>query len=248
MKLTACLSLVLLFLLGCGRAKPHQLPAGTGFIECIFQDDSGVESKFTVFIPASYDSDTAYPAILFLHGAGQTGRDGKAQVRGGLAEAIRKRPETFGFITIFPQSHQGSWLADSSDAIRAMKILEFVKSKYNVDPTRTYLTGYSMGGEGTWSIASAHPEKFAAIVPICPSSNLDAVNKLKEMPCWCFQGDADAAITLNSTRKMVLALKEAGGKPIYQEYPGVGHNCWDLAYANEELFAWLLEQRRSDSN
>jgi len=63
-----------------------------------------------------------------------------------------------------------------------------------------------MGGEGTWSLAAAHPSRWAVIVPLCPSENPSAVTKLKHIPCWCFQGDADGVDTLNATRRMVQAI------------------------------------------
>ncbi len=228
---------------GCDSAKGFPASVQRGFVTRTYRDSRGNESKFVVFVPASYDPQVACPTILFLHGAGQTGRDGRAQVQGGLGEAIRSRTQAFPFITIFPQSHEGSWLADSADGRRAIAILEMVRKLYNVDEHRIYLTGYSMGGEGTWSLAAARPDLFAAIIPICPGSNPTAAPRLKDMPCWCFQGDADATDTLTSARKMMLAIKDAGGRPIYQEYPGVGHNCWDITYRNNDVFEWLLRHQ-----
>jgi len=216
-------------------------PAGqTGFVERLHVDTRGNRSRFTVFVPSAYDASQPCPTILFLHGAGQIGNDGQAQIRGGLAEAIRSRAGSFPFLTVFPQSQQGSWEADSVDGRRAIAILAQVEREFRVDSSRTYLTGYSMGGEGTWSLAAAYPQKFAAIIPICPSRKLAAAPKLKKMPCWCFQGDADAPSTLADTRRMLLAIKAAGGRPIYHEYPGVEHNCWDMTYTNDEIYEWLL--------
>lgn len=212
----------------------------TGFVEHIYVDATGNRSRFTVYVPKFYDANQPCPTILFLHGAGQTGRDGQAQLRTGLAQAIRSRATPFPFLTIFPQSQFGSWEADSVDGGRAIAILEQVERQYRVDTSRIYLTGYSMGGEGTWSLAAAHPRTFAAIIPICPGRKLADAPRLKEIPCWCFQGDADAPGTLADTRKMLLAIKAAGGNPIYHEYPGVGHNCWDMTYANGEIYEWLL--------
>jgi len=125
-----------------------------------------------------------------------------------------------------------------------MAILDEVRTQYTIDPQRIYLTGYSMGGEGTWSLAAKHSDLFAAIVPICPGSDLELVPKLAKIPCWCFQGDADDTSTVSRTRDMLLAIQRAGGQPQYHEYPGVGHNCWDLTYSNADLYEWLLQQKR----
>jgi predicted peptidase len=216
--------------------------ARTGFINHTYRDSKGSQSKYVVFIPHAYTRETASPAILFLHGMGQSGNDGLAQAGRGLGEAIRHREQTFPFITIFPQSHNKTWLADSEDGRRALAILGEVQRQYSVDPRRTYLTGYSMGGEGTWSLAAAHPGRFAAIVPLCPESDAALAPKLKNLPCWCFMGDADDLAGLNRTRRMLLAIQNAGGRPMYHEYPGIGHNCWDLTYANPDLYEWLLSQ------
>lgn len=247
MKTILQIALLTLLLAGCNPAKEPQSNNRTGFINHTYKDPQGELSKFTVFVPTNYDAQIPCPTILFLHGAGQVGRDGKAQVQRGLGEAIRHRTATFPFLTVFPQAERGSWSVDSPDGRRAMAILESVRALYNVDRQRTYLTGYSMGGEGTWSLAAAFPNQFAAIIPICPSANLNVAGKLKQIPCWCFQGDADAPNTMADTRKMMLAIKAAGGRPIYQEYPGVEHNCWDITYANDEIYEWLLLHKTSDA-
>jgi predicted peptidase len=204
----------------------------------------GNGSKYVVFVPHDYTGNQPAPAILFLHGLGQSGDDGLIQAGRGLGDAIRSREQTFPFITIFPQSHERSWRADSEDGKAALEILDEVQKQFNIDPRRIYLTGYSMGGEGTWSLAAARTELFAAIVPICPGNDTTLVTKLKDTPCWCFQGDADAVDTVNLTRSMILAIQKAGGHPIYHEYPGVAHNCWDLTYANPDLYEWLLLHAR----
>jgi predicted peptidase len=180
---------------------------------------------------------------LFLHGSGHTGTDGRRQLTGALANAIRIREREFPFIAIFPQSHAGSWEAASPDGFRAIAILDEVSRSHSIDRSRVYLTGLSMGGEGTWSLAAAHPDRWAAIVPLCGGGDPAIAGRIKHIPCWCFHGDADRMIPPQLSRRMVLALREAGGRPLYHEYPGVGHNCWDQTYARPDLYEWLLEQK-----
>ena len=123
-----------------------------------------------------------------------------------------------------------------------MAILDQVCKDYKVDRKRIYLTGLSMGGFGTWSLATAYPERWAAMVPICGGGNPAQAAKIKDIPCWCFHGDADATVSVENSRKMIKALKDAGGDPKYTEYPGVNHNSWDRAYATAELWEWLAKQ------
>jgi predicted peptidase len=214
-----------------------------GFLHRVHKDPDGKEAKFIVFVPHSYTGDKAFPLILFLHGKGESGSDGKKQATAGLGNHIRKVEKTFPFITVFPQSQHESWAAKSEDGQRALAILEQVKKKFNVDPQRIYLSGLSMGGFGVWNMAAAHPDMWAAIVPICGGGNPNTADKIKDIPCWCFHGGADSVVPVKRSREMIDALKKAGGNPIYTEYPGVDHNSWDRAYSTEKLYTWLLQHK-----
>lgn len=213
----------------------------TGFINKVFKSKDS-EVKYIVFVPKDYTGEKEFPVILFLHGAGETGTDGKKQAAVGLGKAIRDKKEKFPFIVVFPQSQKGGWGAKNGEGDRAVAILDEVEKNYKTDKKRVYLTGLSMGGFGTWSMAVAHPERWAAIAPICGGGDPKQAAKIKDIPCWCFHGDADTAVKVDLSRKMIQALKDAGGSPKYDEYPKVGHNSWDRAYANAELYEWFLKQ------
>ena len=96
------------------------------FVDRVIKDESG-EHRYTVFLPEDYSADKKWPVILYLHGAGERGNDGKRQLTIGLAPAIEKRKATFPFIAIFPQCEDTSarylagWLANGPDAQRALK-------------------------------------------------------------------------------------------------------------------------------
>jgi predicted peptidase len=214
-----------------------------GFLHRVHKDADGKQAKYMLFVPFDYQGDKPYPLILFLHGAGETGTDGEKQARVGLGPAIRKQEKTFGFIAVFPQSQKRNWRADSDDGQRAIHILDEVMKQYKVDAGRVYLTGLSLGGYGTWSLALKYPDRWAALVPICGGGDAKQVARIKHIPCWCFHGDADKAVPVARSREMMEALKTAGASPRYTEYPGVGHNSWDKAYATAELYDWLLMQR-----
>ena len=233
---------------------PRRAPAAgfvpaTGFLDRTIKDADGKEAKYVLFVPDGYkaDGDKAYPVILFLHGSGETGDDGKKQSGTGLGPAIRneeKAGKHFPFFVVFPQSQERTWKADSKDGQRAIAILDAVEKDYKIDEKRQYLTGLSMGGFGTWSLAEKYPDRWAAIVPVCGGGNPADVKAIKDIPCWVFHGEADKTVNVEKGRQMVAALKEAGGKPKFTEYPGVGHNSWDKAYATPELYEWLLEQHK----
>lgn len=224
--------------------------AKTGFLDRVYKTSTDEEAKYVLFVPHSYDGKTPLPVILFLHGAGETGSDGKKQATVGIGPAIRKREKTFPFLVILPQaSHKEvpvvkRWQAGSPDANNALAILDEVSKTYPVDRKRIYLTGLSMGGFGTWSLAAAYPDKWAAIVPICGGGDVKSADKIKHLPCWCYHGDNDKAVPVKLSRDMIEALKAAGGKPEYTELPGVGHNSWDAAYGNDKLYDWLLKHSK----
>jgi predicted peptidase len=222
-------------------SKADDKPAH-GFLNLVHKDADGKEAKYVVFVPKAYTGDKPYPAILFLHGAGETGTDGKKQAEVGLGKAIRAQEDSFPFIAVFPQSQKRNWQANSEDGKRAIAILDEVEKKYKVDKKKVYLSGLSMGGYGTWSFVAAYPDRWAAIVPICGGGDTKSAEKIKNIPCWCFHGDKDNAVNVEMSRKMIKALKDAGAKEVeYTEYPGVGHNSWDKAYATKELYDWLLK-------
>jgi len=187
------------------------------------------------------------PTILFLHGLGQTGTDGERQARMGLGRAIRDRESSFPFLIVFPQAQKvrptivDTWFPDRPEGARALAILDEVKKQFTTDPKRVYLTGLSMGGFGTWAMAAAFPDKWAAIAPVFGGYDPNSVEKVKDVPCWCFHGDRDPAVKVDQSRRLVSALKRLGVAPEYTEYEGVGHNCWDRAYGTDKLYQWLLQ-------
>src|SRR5262249_15838444 len=111
---------------------------------------------------------------------------------------------------------------------------------YKGDPRKVILTGLSMGGAGSWSIAAANPERFAAVVPVCGFGRVENAQILKALPVWAFIGDADSTKSVLNTRAMVEAIRAAGGHARETEYRGVGHNSWDRAYNDPALIGWML--------
>ena len=232
------------------KAAPPRKGAGPvqtkGFLHRVYKDAAGNNAKYVLFVPHSYSNkaNKLYPVILFLHGSGETGTDGRKQATIGLGPVVKKREKDFPFFVVFPQSQDRTWMAYSDDAKRAMDILAKVEREHKIDSKRIYLTGLSMGGIGTWSLAMAYPDKWAAIVPICGKGDTSKAAAIKSLPCWCFHGSADRSVPVEGSRKMIAAIGKAGGKPKYTEYPGAGHNIWDRAYHTPDLFRWLLMQHR----
>jgi predicted peptidase len=123
-------------------------------------------------------------------------------------------------------------------------LMEKIKADFPVDPRRIYVTGLSMGGYGTWDLISRMPDYFAAAVPICGGGDEKQAYKLVDIPVWAFHSADDRTVPVERSRKMVHAIKEAGGKKIrYTEYEDAGHGSWKPAYADPKLLRWMFRQR-----
>ena len=234
----------------------------TGFLDRTITVGSG-RYHYQVYIPADYASKASWPAILFLHGAGERGDDGLVQTNVGLGPAIRQNPSRYPAIVVFPQVPRDSqWVGTPGDM--AVAALQQTMREFHVDLSRVYLTGLSMGGHGTWYVAYRHPELFAAIVPICgwvrefpqfrgsvpvvpgDSASImpNLVQRLGKLPIWIFHGEVDQVVNVNGSREPAATLKAAGADVHYTELLGLNHNAWDAAYASEEFRNWLFAQQR----
>ena len=139
-------------------------------------------------------------------------------------------------------------LNSESSSRRLVQLIQSVCAQFSIDQRRVYATGLSMGGAVTWSIVAMHPSKFAAAAAICGPCDPSTAPKIArhDIAIWAFHGADDPRVLAESSRAMAAALREAGGRPRYTEYPGVGHDAWVDAYQDPELHTWLFRQRRSD--
>ncbi len=126
-------------------------------------------------------------------------------------------------------------------------MLDELPARLPVDADRIYLTGLSLGGYGIWNIAIDHPERFAAIAPICGAGESDNACRLKSVPVWAFHGGSDSVVPLKDDQDMVDAVRACGGDVKFTVYPGVDHDAWTQTYANPALYQWFLQHRRSNA-
>jgi predicted peptidase len=232
---------------GCGSnpsgSVNKKAPPNTGFSVREIKLSDGAAERYSVFIPFNYDPKKPTPTIVFLHGIGEGGSNGTTNTTVGLGPAIAKNPAKFGFIAIFPQSG-GTWSGEGAQKM-AIEILDATARQYNVDPARVYLTGLSTGGYGTWAIGAKYANRFAAIAPMCAYSGVDYADKLTRMPVWAFHNSGDPFVLASSTKSTVKKINQLGGNAKQSIYGGLGHNCWDRAYKNDDLFRWMLSHRKS---
>ena len=245
---------------------PVALPAQrveTGFLNRTISVN-GTVHRYQVYLPAEYASGTQrWPVILFLHGAGERGADGLLQTNVGLPAAIRATPARYPAIVVIPQVPADSlWLGSSAQA--AISALDATLGEFRGDTDRVYLTGLSMGGNGTWNLAYQYPTRWAAVAPICsfvtpiprlpgsraiiPDDSADAfgalARRLARVPTWIFHGEVDPVVPVSESRRAYEAFKAAGADVRYTEFMGGGHNVWDGVYASPQFQDWLFAQRR----
>lgn len=235
-------------------ALPTKTPAAElppNFVQKSHANADGTMSPYVVYVPPGYDAAKPLPVILFLHGAGESKGGGKMPIEQGICNGhVQKQAKRFPAVVVIPQVEEksailGRWMPKSPDGLRAIAMLDATIKEYKCDANRQYLTGISMGGFGTWAMAAAYPERWAAVVPICGGGTPADADKIKDLPIWVFHGDADGAVKVEKSREMVAALKAAGGKPRYTEMANVGHNSWDPAYAVDELYSWMFAQKNA---
>jgi predicted peptidase len=228
---------------------------------------SSVEGKahdvhYQLFVPASYSSAKRYPLIVSLHGAGSHGTDNLRQLSstvGALIDGAQTVEPTF---VLVPQDPTGDkWVTGSGEAPyrnfrqvdrpqssaagRVLAGLDELEKKYAIDPDRVYLTGGSAGGTGTWDLITRNGVgRFAAAVPITGANDPSRAGQIARLPIWAFHGARDNIAPVENSREMVAALRALGSPIKYTEYPDTGHESWNRAYAEPDLFPWLLAQKR----
>jgi predicted peptidase len=224
----------------------------------------GTSYRYQVYVPPSYTPSQRWPVILFLHGGGERGTDGLLQTQVGLGAALRKDAERFPAIVVFPQVPPDSFWVGTPARV-AMAALDRAVEEFRTDPDRVYLTGLSIGGNGTWYLAYRHPSRFAALMPICgwivpdkewkltaelvvPSDSgqpyAALARRLRNIPTWIVHGEVDDVIPVKHSRLPAAALKEVGAPVQYLELVGTEHNSWDPTYASPKMIEWLFAQRR----
>ena len=187
--------------------------------------------------------DGKLPLIIQLHGAGERGHGGDelCMVDGiGFSKAIAN-DNTHECMVVMPQCPADSFWAARVESL--IKFIEQLKDEFDIDADRISLTGFSMGGFGTWFTAMACPELFSAIAPVCGggmSWNAGVLN----MPVWVFHGAADPVVPVVYSDPMVDGMRNVGLDVKYSRIDGVSHNVWDMTY-DIELFEWLLSHKKA---
>ena len=222
--------------------------------------------SYRILKPIDFDESKTYPLHIFLHGAGERGSDNDAQLKHGSELFIKQNPN-YPAIVIFPQCPADDYWAqveysrdekrgnnvfkypEQSEPTWAMSAVmalldQFLEEEY-IDKSQVYVGGLSMGGMGTFELLTRRPNVFAAAIAICGGGNTENVSKwAKQTPIWIFHGEEDNVVPPYYSKVIYRSLLKEGAKPKLTLYKSVGHNSWDRAFAEKNLFAWIYSKKR----
>jgi dienelactone hydrolase len=213
------------------KSGKDPFPGRTGDIKRHYLlKDAGEIMPYRLYVPTSYTPAHPWPLVVALHGLGAT-----EDSMFGPLYGITKLAEQHGFIVVAPLGYRvdagyGAFRTPGQPSRRSdlseedvLQALQLVRQQYKIDESRIYLMGHSMGGYGTWALAAAHPEIWAALGPISGGGNPANVEEFKSIPEIVVHGDADTVVPVNSSRLMVDAMKKLGVEVKYIEVPGGNH-------------------------
>jgi poly(3-hydroxybutyrate) depolymerase len=216
----------------------------------IYSDASG-SLPYRLFVPANYELGRKHPLVLFLHGAGERGTDNRLQITGQsgvLAFLFNENQAKQPSFLAAPQCPtSGNWV-DSIRRPQLVALIAALKSEFDLDADRVYVTGLSMGGAGTWELLALNGNLFAAGIPLSgypgtltASATAAAAYRI---PIWNFHAADDPAVAVSNSRNLIGGIRNSGGTPVYTEYASGGHVIWSASYATPLLFDWMMAQKR----
>ena len=208
-----------------------------------FRDGESAKIDYLLTLPPGYDTDEdrRWPLVLFLHGRGESGENLERVKKHGPPKLVEDG-RTFDFVLVAPQCPKSQWWQPAE----LLGLLDHLETTHRIDPDRIYVTGLSMGGYGTWALASQAPERFAAAVPICGGGDVALADTIGDLPVWAFHGTDDPVVPVEQTTRLVERLEERGGDVKLTLYPDVKHDSWTQTYDNPAVYEWMLSKRRSD--
>jgi predicted peptidase len=243
-----------------GTVSPKDAKAETASVsaagakETVRPSDTFIEQKNTfsyhnekiqymLILPAAYSKTSSqWPLILFLHGASGRGENLDLVKSYGPPLIAEEQPD-FPFVVLAPQCPEGQYWTNNREILAAL--LDDIFKQHRIDQERVYLTGMSMGGNGTWDLASQHPEYFAAIAPLAASPKLPDIwlKPFTSLPIWAFHGEQDPICPLQDDEAMIRALRARGATPRFTVLPDKGHYI-SAVYKDRNLYEWFLANTR----
>ncbi len=214
----------------------------------IFDDNLAalVSFPYRIYLPKDYDGKgSKLPIVFFLHGVGERGDDLDLIEKHGIPKLI-KNGKSFPFITVAPQCPPSQWWSEPKMIKSLISLVEEIFQKYDIDKSKVYITGLSMGGFGTIALANERPDFFAAALAVCGGADFNDFENLRDMPLWLLHGSDDDTHPASYSEKIYDHLKDENSEIKLTIYDGVDHNSWDITYDNPDIYDWLLSKQKKE--
>ena len=226
-----------------------------------FTSQDGTELNYRLLTPPENAHGKKFPLVVFLHGAGERGSDNEKQLTHGSQMFLNPaNRDNYPAYVIFPQCPEKSFWAfprrpsSTSDTntekainpilLAVKELIDSYLENPNIDASRVYIMGLSMGGMGTFDLVSRYPEIFAAAIPICGAADTKRLANTKGVKWRIYHGDADDVVPVECSRQAYVALKKANAQVEYFEFPGCKHGSWNPAFNQPDFMDWLFAQKK----
>jgi len=207
----------------------------------------GTLQPYRVFVPSSYDGSKPFPLVIALHGMGGDENSYFDFYKDGAGEnAFKIEAERHGYIVACPKGREPASMYVGAAERDVIDVLSEVRRAYRIDLDRIYMTGHSMGGFGTWSVAMNHPDLFAALAPIAGGGNAQGMSKIAHIPQLVVHGDADKTVSVENSRAMVEAAKRLNAEVKYMEIRG-GDHVGVASLTFKDVFDWFNTHSRKSA-
>jgi predicted peptidase len=195
------------------------------------------ELGYLISYPEGFCEEQKYPLVVFLHGRGGRSKSLEQLKQYPSIRHLLNQQKKSGYILLAPHCNRGNWGEWMAILLR---LIEDFRERPFVDKTRLYLTGNSMGGYGTWELATLRASWFASAMPLCGGGIPGMANEFGTLPIRAFHGLCDETVDPIESLQMVKAVNKFGGCAELILFPKLAHNCWDTVYTDESNFDWMF--------
>lgn len=218
--------------------------------------------NFWLYVPGGYNDHRAereqgsvekklpapLPIVVFLHGRSLSGTDLSKVRKYGTLDALAAGRK-INAIVIAPQVTMSDWWRPN----KIMSLINWVADNYDVDTSRIYVLGMSLGGYGAIDFAAAYPKETAAAMAFCGGTTRKPADLacLNQVPLWIMHGTADAAVPVSESRKVRDAMKAANAEMPrlrYDEFVGANHSIFARTFYTGEAYEWLFKHSTNDAS